>query len=644
PRDLSRAPVFQVMFTLQNTGLPEFVLPGVTVEMLPLQAASAKFELTLVMLPTADGYTGSWEFNRDLFDPATIERLMGAFETLLSAAVAEPDLPVDRLALLTRTERTQIVETWNDTATPFRTVLAHELFRETALRMPQGLAALDGAHSLSYEDLNRRSNQFARHLQRFAVQPHSLVGLCLQRSLDVAVAVLGVLKAGAACVPMDPAYPSDRLRFMAQDARAPVIVTHQALRHRVGDCDAHFICMDDCAAAWQEDDNDFTVPLSLEALCYVIYTSGSTGLPKGVALPHRMLSNLVQWQLTESALPLGARTLQFSPLSFDVSFDELFSTWAAGGALVMVGEETRRDPVQLLDLVLRERIARLFIPFVALQGIAEAASHLPALPDLREIVCGGEQLQITDEVVALYRKLADGLLHNQYGPTESHFVTGYRLSGEPGDWPRLPPIGKPMFNSQMYVLDRYFEPVPVGVRGDLYIAGVNLAQVYWQRPDLTAERFVPDPFGPAGSRMYRTGDVARYRPDGNIEFLGRSDHQVKIRGFRIELAEVEQALVTLEEVAAASATVREDARGLKKLFGYIVAKPGTSPQPRVLRECLLQKLPDYMVPSAIVILPTLPQTPSGKVDRKALPMPDQADLGIEYQAPGTPTEIALAAI
>ncbi|WP_035061512.1 non-ribosomal peptide synthetase, partial [Andreprevotia chitinilytica] len=641
-----RSPVFQVMFTLQNTDLPAFELAGLVAQPLPLEAATAKFDLMLVLLPLADGtYAANWEFNSDLFDSPTIERMAGQFETLLAAAVAAPRQAVDLLPLLTPIEREHIVGTWNATQMPFRPILAHELFRETAQRMPDALAALDGADALTYAELNRRSNQFARYLQRFGVVPHSLVGLCLQRSLDVAIAVLGILKAGAACVPMDPAYPAERLRFMAQDARAPVVVTHQALRDRVGECDAHFICMDACADAWLEADTDFSLSLDMQALCYVIYTSGSTGQPKGVALPHQMLANLVQWQLTESALKPGARTLQFSPLSFDVSFDELFSTWAAGGTLVMVSEETRRDPVQLLDLVLRERVARLFIPFVALQGIADAASDLATLPDLREIVCGGEQLQITDEVIELFRKLPDSLLHNQYGPTESHFVTGYRLTGDPDLWPRLPPIGKPMFNTQMYVLDRHFEPVPIGVRGDLYIAGVNLAQAYWQRSDMTADRFIPDPFSKSpGARMYRTGDVARYLPDGDIEFLGRSDHQVKIRGFRIELAEVEQALVVIDTVAAASATVREDHRGLKKLIGYVVPKPDATLSPKALRELLSQRLPDYMVPSAIVVLPTLPQTPSGKVDRKALPMPDEADLGIEYVAPTTPTEEALAQI
>ena len=645
PRDLSRSPLFQVMFTLKNTAMPVFEIAGLSTEPVPVESGAARFDLMLEVTPTEGGYVGRWEYNRNLFDAATIERMAGHFDVLLSAAIATPQTRIDALPLMTGTERHQVVEAWNATATPFRPVPAHELFRETAHRHPDVAAAVSAEGTLSYAQLNRRSNQFARYLGRFGVRPHSLVGLCLERSLDVAVAVLGILKAGAACVPMDASYPVDRLRFMARDAGAPVVVTQTGLRAHIGDCGAVFVCMDACDDAWKEDDTDEPIDLSMLALCYVIYTSGSTGQPKGAALTHEMLTNLAQWQLTESALRVGDRTLQFSPLSFDVSFDEMVSTWAAGGTVVMVSEETRRDPVELLRLVMRERVARLFIPFVALQGIADAARDLGDLGALREIVCGGEQLQVTEEVVTMYRRIPGGLLHNQYGPTESHFVTGHRLVGDSGDWPRLPPIGKPLFNCRMYVLDAQLAPLPVGVRGDLYIAGPHLARGYWNRPDMTAERFIPDPFAlRPGERMYRTGDVARYLPDGSIEYLGRSDHQVKIRGFRIELAEVDQALMAIDGVSAAAATVREDTAAVKKLIGYVVPKPGAALDTHVLRELVAARLPDYMVPSVIVVLSALPQTPSGKVDRKALPMPDAAAKNAQFVAPSTAREVALAAI
>ncbi|XXY13216.1 amino acid adenylation domain-containing protein [Sorangium sp. So ce216] len=644
PRDLSRSPVFQVMFALQNAPAPALELAGLTLRLLDLDPGTSKFDLMLDVVPTKEGYVARWEFNSDLFDPPSIERLASHFINVLDGALSRPDRSVYGVPILSAGERRSIVKGWNATRADLRPTPVHALFEETARRLPDVLAVLFDGRSMTYAELHRRSNRFARHLQKLGVEPHSLVGMCLERSLDVPVAVLAILKAGAACVPMDASYPSERLRFMAEDSRAPVVVTQTHLRHLVEGSGSRVVCMDDCAAAWAEPDTDLAVEVGLSALCYVIYTSGSTGRPKGAALPHLMLTNLIQWQLTESTMGVGERTLQFSPLSFDVCYDELFSTWASGGTLVLVSEETRRDPARLLEVILRDRVARLFIPFVALQGIAEAAREKATLTALREIVCGGEQLQITPEVVELHRQLPGSLLHNQYGPTESHFVTAYRLTGDPSLWPRLPPIGKPMFNTQMYVLDARLEPVPVGVRGDLYIAGVNLARCYWQRGDLTAERFVPDPFSDTpGARMYRTGDVARYLPDGNIEFLGRSDYQVKVRGFRIELAEIEQALMAIESVGAASAVVREDRPGLKRLIGYVVPRPGAALDARALRAALSQRLPEYMVPSGFVVLESLPLTPSGKVDRRSLPEPEEG-LGNEHVAPRTAGEERLVAI
>ncbi|WP_085694735.1 MULTISPECIES: non-ribosomal peptide synthetase [unclassified Pseudomonas] len=645
PRDMSRSPLFQVMFVLQNAPTEAFTLPGLEIAQLAVEATTAKFDLTLELTPSDQGYRMRWEYNCDLFDAATVERMASHFETLARSAVAAPDQPLRRIAMITETDKQQLLHGWNATQQAFRPLPVHSLFTEMAERCADLPAAVFGDESLSYRQLEARSNQFARYLQRAGVTPDTLVGICLERSLHVPVAILGILKAGAVCVPMDPSYPTERLRFMAQDARADLIVTLTSLRHRVEGCCETLVCMDRCDDAWNESSVNPGQPQHLLSLCYVIYTSGSTGQPKGAALTHEMLTNLVQWQLTESQLGQGDNTLQFSPLSFDVSFDEFFSTWASGGTLVMVSEETRKDPVLLLELIERQRIARLFIPFVALQGIADAAADLDQLACLREIVCGGEQLQITQEVVELFQKLPAALLHNQYGPTESHFVTGYRLTGDPTQWPALPPIGKPLFNSQMYVLDADLEPVPVGVRGDLYIAGIHLARCYWERTDITAERFIPNPHSPVpGARMYKTGDVARYLPDGNIEYLGRSDHQVKIRGFRIELAEVEQALMTLDGVAAAAATVREDRPGLKKLVGYLVAKGGDTLDIAALREQLKQRLPDYMVPSAFVCLDTLPLTPSGKVDKRSLPRPQHEALEDDHVAPRNDGERQLAQI
>ncbi|WP_240359950.1 non-ribosomal peptide synthetase [Pyxidicoccus trucidator] len=645
PRDMSRSPVFQVMFSLQNASETDFALPELRVSPLHADSGTSKFDLMLYIAPTRAGYSAQWEFNSDLFEPSFIESLAAHFERFIEGALVRSNTSLYAVPLLSRDERRGIVSGWNATETRFRALPVHALFEEAAHRFPEVLAAVFDEKSMTYAQLHRRSNQLARYLQKLGVTPHSLVGMCLERSLEVPIAVLGILKAGAAYVPLDPTYPTERLRFMAEDARAPVLVTQTSLRERVEGGDAHIICLDDCAAVWRESDAELPLQVDASGLCYVLYTSGSTGRPKGAALTHETLANLVQWQLTESKLGPGDRTLQFSPLSFDVSFDEMLSTWAAGGTLVLVSEETRRDPRRLVDVLVRDEVARIFIPFVALRGIAEAAGERATLTRLREVVCGGEQLQVTPEVVGLFRQLPGSLLHNQYGPTETHFVTGHRLEGDPTQWPRLPPIGKPIFNTQMYVLDGHLEPVPVGVRGDLYIAGVSLARCYWQRGDLTADRFLPNPFSEApGARMYRTGDVARYLPDGGIEFLGRTDHQVKVRGFRIELAEVEAALMAIDSVGTATVVAREDRPGLKQLVGYVVPKPGVSLEVSELREGLKQRLPEYMVPSAFAVLERMPLTPSGKIDRRALPAADAAGFTNEYVAPRTPGEASLARI
>ena len=646
PRDTSRSPVFQVLFSLDNTPASRLELTGLHARALEFEWRTAKFDLSVETTRAATGeYVCRWEFNADLYDEASIERMAQHWTALLAAACAQPDTVTGRLPLLGEQEYADLTQAPNATARELRPVPVQRLFDEVAERIPTHIAVKFNDEQLTYEALQQRANRFARYLRRQGVAPHSLVGICLERSLDIAVAVLGVMKAGAACVPMDPSYPADRLRFMAEDAQAPLIVTQVRLSAGLAATGARLLTIDDCAAAWRESAADLGLDVDLQTRCYVLYTSGSTGQPKGAALPHAMLTNLVQWQLTESSLPAGARTLQFSPLSFDVSFDELFSTWAAGGTVVMVTDEVRKDPHRLLALVVREQIARLFVPYVALQGIADAARDLDSLGSLKEIVCGGEQLQVTDEIIDLFRKIRGGLLHNQYGPTESHFVTGHRLSGDPAVWPRLPPIGKPIFNSEIYILDAYLQPVPRGVRGDLYIAGVAIAQCYWRRGDLTAERFIPNPFcSTPGARMYRTGDVARYLPDGSIEYLGRSDHQVKVRGFRIELAEIEHAMTRIDAVAAAAATVREDRPGLKRLVGYIVPKPGMACDFRSLKEELSRHLPEYMIPAAIVQLDRLPLTPSGKIDRRSLPTPVVEAYAAAYVAPRTQREQQLSLI
>jgi amino acid adenylation domain-containing protein len=383
-------------------------------------------------------------------------------------------------------------------------------------------------------------------------------------------------------------------------------------------------------------------------LAYVIYTSGSTGKPKGVAMPHRPLVNLLSWQASEFRASRELRTLQFAPLSFDVSVQEIFTTWCVGGTLVLITEDVRRDPPRLLDLLADAQVTRMFLPPTVLQMVAEAfPTSAHSTLSLREVITAGEQLQVTSEVIALFTGIGGAALCNHYGPTETHVVTQFRLVGSPENWPAAPPIGRPIANTEVYVLDRHLQPVPIGVPGELYIGGDGLARGYLNRPDLTAERFLPHPFrqDPA-ARVYKTGDRVRVWPDGTLEFLGRLDHQVKLRGFRIELGEVEAALRQHPAVQDTLVLVRDEPPGEKRLVAYVVPRDGATASGEDLRRALRQTLPDYMVPAACVLLRAFPLTPNGKVDRRKLSTvaPDRSGKEAAYEAPRTPVEEGLARI
>ncbi len=496
-------------------------------------------------------------------------------------------------------------------------VCLHEQVEAQAARTPQTIALESGSARLTYAALNAQANQLARRLRSLGVGPDVRVGLCASRAPETLIGLLAVLKAGGAYVPLDPAYPAERLAFMLADAQAPVLLTQSALAPALPAHAANTLLLD--APDWQNKSTDNLPPLaSLDDLCYVIYTSGSTGTPKGVALPHRALSALIGWQL---ATPLGppARTLQFASLSFDVSFQEIFSTWCAGGTLVLIDEDLRRDPAGLLAFVADNEIARLFLPFVALHQLAEAVSERHPVPScLRDVVTAGEQLQITPAITAFFQQAANCRLHNYYGPSETHVVTAYTLNGSPSEWPALPPIGYAIAGTETLVLDDALRPVPPGVEGELYLGGDCLARGYLGRPDLTAERFVSDPFSsdPA-ARLYKTGDGVVQATDGCLTYLGRLDGQVKVRGFRVETLEVEHALALHPAVRQAAVVARNFATGDTRLVAYTVGDADAAS----LRAHLQERLPDYMTPAHFVSLDTLPLTPSGKVDRKSLPAP-----------------------
>jgi len=588
-------------------------------------------------------------YDRSRFNAASVERTLEHLGALLQAIATEPRRRLFELTMGASDERRKLLVEWSGSASDYLPRCAHQLVEEQAARTPNAVAVTFEDDRLTYAELDRRANQLARYLRGLGVGPESRVGVCLERSIAIVVGALGALKAGAAYVPLDASYPRERLDFMLADAAAQVLLTQRSLADRLPERGARLVLLDaDWESVSRESAEPFDSGATPENLAYVIYTSGSTGQPKGVAMPHRALVNLLCWQLRNSRLVGNARTLQFAPLSFDVSFQEIFSTWVAGGELALVRDELRRDSESLWRYLRERRIARLFLPFVALQDLAEASAAIADLPEeLSEVITAGEQLHVTRQVAELFGRLAGSQLHNQYGPTESHVVTSHSLSGAASEWVPLPPIGRPIDNSRVYVLDRDLNLAPIGVAGEIHISGVNVARGYLNRPDLTAERFIPDLFsGQAGERLYRTGDLARYLPNGEIEFLGRDDHQVKIRGFRVELGEVEAALMKHTAVKNAVVLARAHASGRRRLTAYIVAATAAQPSINELREFLRERLPEYMSPAAFVFLDALPMTPSGKVDRRALPAPEASrpDLAEAFIAARTPVEEMLAEI
>ncbi|MEG5139576.1 MULTISPECIES: non-ribosomal peptide synthetase [unclassified Microcoleus] len=597
--------------------------------------------------------------DRQRFDDNALSRMLGHLQTLLESIAANPQQKISKLSMLTAAEIAQL-QAWNQTEANYPDdKCVHQLFEAQVDRSPDAIAAVfphNSQQQLTYRELNSRSNQLAHYLQELGVGPDVLVAICMERSLEIAIAVLGILKTGAAYVPIDPAYPKERLTFMLADTKTPVILTQSHLVSGLPEHQARTVCLD---ANWQEIANYSTEnpasTVSPDNLTYTIYTSGSTGKPKGVLLPHRALVNLIAWQLQNSTLEDAAKTLQFASLSFDVSFQEMFCTWCAGGTLVFITEEMRRDPRSLLQLIDTEKIQRLFLPFIALQHLAEAADSYQLVPkSLREVVTAGEQLQVNRYIVSFFQQLENCTLHNQYGPSESHVVTAYTLSGPPENWPALPPIGRPVANTEIYLLHMNGEPVPLGVAGELYIGGICLARGYLNRPDLTAEKFIPNPFKynevsaieDEEDRLYKTGDLARYLPDGNIEYIGRIDGQVKIRGFRIELGEIETALAKHRAVKQAVVLAREDTPGDKRLVAYLAVNSEEQLAIADLRAYLQGQLPDYMVPAIFMTVEAMPKTPSGKIDRRALPAPDsqRQELSQGYAAPQSELEKVLAGI
>ncbi|MGK4585534.1 non-ribosomal peptide synthase/polyketide synthase [Kitasatospora sp. HPMI-4] len=653
-RSLARHPLFQVMLALRNNAEAELAIPGVEATVLPAQGGSAKFDLSLFVTEQrgADGdpagLRGELEYATDLFDRSTVELLAERWVRLLAAVTAEPQLPVGTLEILDTAERQRILTEWNDTTAQVPSATLPELFQARAAKTPQATALVFEDTQLSYAELNARANRLAHLLTEHGAGPERTVALVLERSVEMVVSLLAVLKSGAAYLPVDPDHPADRITYMLQDGAPALVLTTGATRSAVpGSVEVPVLVLDEAevggrltaCADTDPCDADRTHPLRPDNPAYVIYTSGSTGRPKGVAVPHRGVVNRLTWMQTDHVMQPTDRVLQKTPFGFDVSVWEFFWPLLEGGTLVVAKPGGHKDPAYLAELIQRERITIAhFVPSMLQAFVQEPAAA--GCTGLRGVFCSGEAL-LSELRDRFHEVLTEVPLHNLYGPTEASVeVTAWHA--EPGGAGVAVPIGRPVANTRVYVLDAGLRPVPPGVPGELYLAGVQLARGYLGRPGLTAERFVADPYGPAGTRMYRTGDVVRWTTDGALVYLGRTDDQVKIRGFRIELGEIEAALTACPDVTQAAVLVREDRPGDKRLVGYLVPAVGDIDL-TLVRKHLATTLPDYMVPAALVPLDALPLTASGKLDRRSLPAPDFA-AAVSERAPRTERERVLAGL
>ncbi|HEY7877971.1 MAG TPA: amino acid adenylation domain-containing protein, partial [Gemmatimonadaceae bacterium] len=631
-RDAAHTPLFRVMLALQPALESTLCLPNVRVELLPLETDTAKFDLQLEIQESPEGLRGVIEYAADLFDDDAIERIAVLYETLLRAAVAEPERAISRLPLLSGTERRCMLEEWNDTRSSYpRDAALHDLFDEQALRAPDAVAVEHGAERLTYAALRERSSALAVQLAALGVEPGTPVAIATVRSVEFVIAVLATLRAGGAYLPLDPNYPRERTEFMLADAGARVLLADaRAMAHPLHFdgpvLDLHAATHHQLGMAPVGEARRALTAVSGNAPAYVMYTSGSTGRPKGVVVPHRAVTRLVR-DTNYVSVDAGDVVAHVSSVSFDAATFEIWGALLNGARLTIIDHDTLLAPEAFATALRARRVSVMFLTAALFNQVATA--HPAAFGALKCLMVGGEALDPAS-VRRVLEAAPPGALLNGYGPTETTtFAATFRIDTVPPNAVRIP-IGRPIGNTRTYVLDRHRELAPAGVIGELYIGGDGVAQGYLGRPDLSAERFVPDPFaGIAGARMYRTGDDARYLPTGDIDCLGRRDRQVKVRGFRIELEEIEGALRCQPGVHEALVIVREDVPGDKRLVAYVVAD-GAADLGKELRAALARSLPAYMIPSVIVRLDALPLTPNGKVDRAALPA-----AGAEHAATAT---------
>ncbi len=636
-RDASHHPVFQTLFSLEESQLSS--AQGQTWD----PAADARVmgvDLCLDLRHEPEGFTAHFTYSTDLFDDATVARMGGHFQTLLEGIVVNPDQQIARLPLLTDAERHQLVVEWNGTEMEYaRDRCVHQLFEAQAVRTPDAIAVVFGKESLTYGELDCRANQLAHHLIKLGAKPNGLVGICLERSLEMVVGLFAILKAGSAYVPLDPAYPRDRIAYMLENSEAPLLLTQAQLAPNLPTGTAKVVLID---ADWPEiarqSQETPTLALDPENRAYVIYTSGSTGKPKGVEVLHRGVVNFLTTMAERPGLTSGDRLLGVTTLSFDIAGLEIYLPLTQAASLEIVSREVATDGKQLLAKLATSGATVMQATPATWRMLLEAGwAGDPRL----KILIGGE---------AVPQALASQLLQrsasvwNVYGPTET---TIWSTLSKLQIGQSTVTIGRPIGNTEVFILDKFLQPVPIGVAGELHIGGDGLARGYLRRPDLTAEKFIAHPFNPdSDARLYKTGDLVRYLPNGNIEFLGRIDHQVKIRGFRIELGEIESVLRQHSGINETVVVAREDTPGDKRVVAYFVPANGAAPTAGELRSFLKEKLPEYMLPSVFVMLKSMPLTPNGKVDRRSLPAPVQAELAPQatFAAPRDSVESRLVQI
>lgn len=653
-RTPSRHPLFQVLLAAQNPRRPTLSLEDLTVEVDEAGAKAATFDLLVSFTPATreDGPPGgvdlSIDYAMDLFDHSTVDRLAGYLLRILQAAVGDPGVPVHALSMLSAAERRQVLEDWNSTRRTVDGMLLPEMLQRQTARSPGAVAVRFEESSLTYAELDERSNRLARLMIGHGIGPEAVVAVAVPRSIEQVIAVLAVVKAGAAYLPVDTGYPTDRISHMLGDAAPACVLTADGAP--IGDVGSLTIDVRnpqirarlDALSGADIAGDERVSPLRPSHPVYVIYTSGSTGWPKGVVMHHAALVNLLAWQTGFVPGGVGTVVAQFASLSFDVAAQEIFSALTSGKTLAVPPDHIRRDPDELTRWLDRCAVEELYAPMSVVESVAAAAQRLGTRLDaLRHLAQAGEALDLSSSVRALYEGRPDRCLYNYYGPTETHAVTGCAVQAGTISTGRTAPIGPPILNVRTYVLDHWLQPVPVGVPGELYLAGAQVARGYLRRPGLTAQRFVADPYGAPGTRMYRTGDLVRWRPDGSLDFLGRTDFQVKIRGFRVELGEIESVLTAMPGIIQAVVLARADQAVGQRLVAYVVGETGRVPDLAEIRSQAGSRLPQYMVPSVVVPLTELPLTPNGKLDRGALPAPDYSEVLSGGRPARTPEEATL---